>query len=53
MLVDTDEENVEALAFLRETASVRKPGTCIYRGIWTSIPKRIELRNGQRNGRNN
>jgi ribosomal protein S18 acetylase RimI-like enzyme len=53
MLVDTDEENVDALAFLRETGFGQETRHVYLSRNLDEHPKRIELRNGHRNGKNN
>ena len=51
MLVDTDEENVDALAFLRETGFGQETRHVYLSRNLDEHPKRIELRNGHRNGK--
>jgi ribosomal protein S18 acetylase RimI-like enzyme len=51
MLVDTDEENADALAFLRQTGFGQETRHVYLSRNLDEHPKRIERRNGHRNGR--
>jgi hypothetical protein len=51
MLVDTDEENVDALAFLRQTGFGQETRHVYLSRNLDDHPKRFERRNGERNSR--
>jgi ribosomal protein S18 acetylase RimI-like enzyme len=51
MLVDTDEENVDALAFLRQTGFGQETRHVYLSRNLDDHPKRFERRNGERNGK--